>query len=1073
MPEDSIQKQKLSSQIWLAGGLIFLSFFVAWLDMTFELGRSYWVLHFPLIIGSVFLPYSWLPGVLTLVALTGNIVGFYTSPVLSADQSLAWVNRGLGLGSTLIIGIAATLGRRMYERIRHQAIVKRAQAELTSAMNGVDNLGQLSKETLLWFEKSLSMLGGSLYTLNDSQEVVLAGRMGWGRDDKTPPRFRLGEGLIGKAALSHGTVVLSDLPEDYFYSVESSLGKMRPRHLLIAPLVYEQRCFGVLELAFKNEPGPILRDLLDEISSNIAISIRSIKDSIRLHELLEESQAQAEELQTQSEELKTQQEELRSANEELSSHTEALEESQAKLEEQQAELENSNEQLRLQRNALMEANNRLRKTEEDLRIKGDELAQASQYKSEFLANMSHELRTPLNSILILSRLLYENKGSRLHSEQLEFAKTIEAAGNDLLDLINDILDHSRIESGKIEVVSERYEVADLVKRIQVQMAPAAQKKGLEFLVETDQGAPQSLYGDQKMTLQILKNFMSNAMKFTDEGRIRLVIERPTADEWESDDPAIKFSVVDTGIGIEQDKIEMIFEAFRQADGTTRRKYGGTGLGLSICKNLARVLEGDIHVESTPGEGSRFSLIVPERPSYWHREGSQEISSPMRDEPISSWRPKITAPPQHEQPEPVAASSSEQDVFIDDDREQIGEKDKVVLIVEDDRTFAKYLRERARQESYKTLVTPDGEEGLRLARQFSPSAILLDIRLPTRSGLSVLEQVKSQAGTRHIPVYIISAIDYSKNSMHLGAVGYLRKPIQEEELKAAFEKLGDILNKNSKRVLVIEDNELQRKMICELVADNNVETVPVGTGREALSALRETPFDCIVLDLRLPDMTGAQLLERLSETDVASRPPVIVYTGKDLSREEEEGLKRHSDSIILKGARSPERLLDETTLFLHRIESELNEERREMLERLRERDRNFEKRRILVVDDDMRNVFALSSVIEGKGADVIVGRNGHEAIEHIQGDKDIDLVLMDIMMPEMDGLEAIQHIRNGQGGRHRDVPIIALTAKAMKGDQEKCLAAGANDYLAKPVNTDQLMSLMRVWLHAGAQWGSPS
>ncbi|MEO6678506.1 MAG: response regulator, partial [Pseudomonas sp.] len=678
-----------------------------------------------------------------------------------------------------------------------------------------------------------------------------------------------------------------------------------------------------------------------------------------------------------------------------------------------------------------------------LQERAEELQRSSKYKSEFLANMSHELRTPLNSSLILAKLLAENPQENLSAEQVKFAESIYSAGNDLLNLINDILDISKVEAGKLDMRPENTSVARLVDGLRGMFQPMATDKKLDFQVELQAGAPMMIYTDRQRLEQVIKNLLSNAVKFTEKGSVSLTVASQPGD-------GIAFIVRDSGIGIAPDQQESIFEAFRQADGTTNRRYGGTGLGLSISRDLANLLGGSISVTSEPGQGSAFTLVLPQQ----YVEPGDEPIEPMRATPVA-----------HAPSAPVAALVpliAEVDIpRFDDDRVKAPFATRCILVVEDEVSFAHILYDLAHELGYQCLVAHGADEGYDLAKEFIPDAILLDMRLPDHSGLTVLQRLKEHAETRHIPVHVISVEDRVEAAMHMGAIGYAVKPTTREELKDVFARLEAKLTQKVKKVLLVEDDDLQRDSIARLIGDEDIEITAVGFAQEALDLLRTTIFDCMIIDLKLPDMLGNDLLKRMSTEDICSFPPVIVYTGRNLTRDEEAELRKYSRSIIIKGARSPERLLDEVTLFLHKVESQLSHERQKMLKTARSRDKVFEGRKVLLVDDDVRNIFALTSALEQKGAVVVIGRNGREAIEKLNEVEDIDLVLMDVMMPEMDGFEATTLIR--QDPRWRKLPIIAVTAKAMKDDQERCLAAGSNDYLAKPIDLDRLFSLIRVWL----------
>jgi CheY-like chemotaxis protein len=654
--------------------------------------------------------------------------------------------------------------------------------------------------------------------------------------------------------------------------------------------------------------------------------------------------------------------------------------------------------------------------------------------------MSHELRTPLNSALILAKILSDNKGGNLSDEQVRFARTISSAGNDLLAIINDVLDLSKVEAGKVELTAEPVTLATAVEQWSRTLQPLAQHKGLGFRVSVEAGAPRQILTDPHRLGQIIKNLLSNAIKFTERGEIALTVSAAPAH-------SVAFSVRDSGIGIPEHQREVIFEAFRQADGSTHRKYGGTGLGLTISRDLARLLGGDITVQSRAGEGSVFTLTLPLEFAGAVATASARVLA------------ETAAPVARSAPSAPAAPG------IEDDRAHLTADARLVLIIEDDLAFAAILRDMARETGFQCVVTNSAADGNAAALLYRPKAILLDMNLPDNSGLGVLDQLKRNPHTRHIPVHVVSVADYSHEALAMGAVGYALKPVKREQLIEALQRLEEKFSQNLRNLLIVEDDERQRDSLMQLLANGEVRIVAVPNAAEALAQLKGTTFDCMVLDLNLPDLSGYDLLQQMTEHDEVAFPPVIVYTGRALKREEEQSLRRFSKSIIIKDVRSPERLLDEVTLFLHQVESNLPADQQRMLKAARDRDATLEGRHILVVEDDVRNIFALTSLLEPKGAHIQIARNGREALEALAAAGDparaIDLVLMDIMMPEMDGITAMREIRKRP--QWKRLPIIALTAKAMKDDQEKCLAAGANDYIAKPLDVEKLLSLVRVWM----------
>ena len=924
-------------------------------------------------------------------------------------------------------------------QLRHQDWLRSGQTELATLSAGIHALEPLADAVLGHVTRYLDGVVAAMYVNGEDGVLRRIGAYGFAFDKTDDAQvIQPGSSLASRAVTEKRLVVLRDLPDGYI-KVASSLGETPPRELIIAPVNNHGKIKGVIEIGFLHPVTARDREFMELIAPSVGASMAAVLYRLRLQHALEETQ-------TLNEELQVQQEELRTANEELEEQSRALEESQTALENQQSELRATNDQLAEQALNLDMKNAALTGAQEQLRQRALELERASRYKSEFLANMSHELRTPLNSSLILAKLLADNASGNLNEEQVRFAQTIYSAGNDLLHLINDILDISKVEAGKLELVPEDVPLRRMVEGLARTFEPLARQKALDFSVTIDPNVPAAITTDRQRVEQILKNLLSNAVKFTDSGKVAMSVGL-TPEGW------VQFGVRDSGIGIAPDQQEKIFDAFHQADGTTSRRFGGTGLGLSISRDLTGLLGGTLSVSSQPGEGSLFTLSLP-------RSGAVAATPP----PAPTLAPAQPAP--SAAPAPVAAPAAAQGeppASFPDDRDAPAAGTRTVLVIEDEPEFARILFDLAHELDYRCLVGLSAGEGLALAASQKPDAVLLDIRLPDSSGLSVLQQLKDNPATRHIPVHIVSSVDNGGEALHLGAIGYALKPTSREQLEEVFRKLQEKSSQKIKRVLLVEDDERQRESVVQLIADADVEINAVGLGGEALALLKEQIFDCMIIDLKLPDMQGRELLQRMSAEELCSFPPVIVYTGRNLTRDEETELLKYSRSIIIKGARSPERLLDEVTLFLHKVESELSSERQTMLKAVRGRDRVFEGRTILLVDDDVRNVFALTSALESRGARVEVGRNGFEAIAKLNEVPNIDLVLMDVMMPGMDGLEATRRIR--ADGRFDRLPIIAITAKAMKDDQEQCLAAGANDYLAKPIDLSRLYSLLRVWMPA--------
>src|SRR6185312_15256941 len=919
-------------------------------------------------------------------------------------------------------------------------------------------------------------------------------------------RFAPGEGLIGQAALEKQPILLQNVPDDYI-QITSGLGEAPPRNIIVLPILFEGDVKAVIELASFLPFSQIHQTFLDQLAESIGVVLNMIQANMRTEELLEQSQKLTQELQSQSKELQQQQEELKRSNTELEAQARTLRQSEELLKEQQEELQQVNEELEEKASLLAEQNAKVEQKNREvesarvaLEEKAEQLALSSKYKSEFLANMSHELRTPLNSLLILAKLLTENKDGNLNKKQVEFASTIYSSGADLLNLINDILDLSKVEAGKMEVNVGELPMAEVRDFVERTFGPVAEQKKLEFKVDIAPGVPSPILTDSQRLQQVLKNLLANAFKFTSQGGVTLAIHpaestrKFASRSLDRAEGVVAFEVRDTGVGIPRDKQQLIFEAFQQADGTTSRKYGGTGLGLSISREIARLLGGEIRVESTPGKGSTFTLFVPTKieppapqpttePRTRGPRGRAASSDDTRNSgpiiaPASARAEASSTAMTATQPwddavggaatataesEPVDLDQLPRPEGFDDDRDSIEPGDRVVLVIENDTNFAKILLDMARDKEFKGLVALDGEAGLQIAHAFHPDAITLDIDMPGMDGWVVLDRLKHNPETRHIPVHIITGIRERQQGLKAGAIAYLEKPVSKEALEDSFNKISTFIDQQVKRLLVVEDDPAQRQSMVELIGHEDVEITAVSSAEEALEKLRSTHFDCMVLDLGLdggPD--GFNLLETVKSDPAMQDLPIIIYTGKDLSQAEVTRLRKFAETIIVKDVKSPERLLDETALFLHRVEARLPEQKRRMLERLHNTDAVFAGKHVLVVDDDVRNIFSLTSVLEAHGMNVSFAENGRDALTTLDSTPGIDLVLMDVMMPEMDGYETMRAIR--EKSQFRALPIIALTAKAMKGDREKCIAAGASDYITKPVDTDQLLSLMRVWLY---------
>jgi len=908
-------------------------------------------------------------------------------------------------------------------RNTEQDWLKTNLANFSRMMQGQRELLTVGQRLLSELAPLVNAQHGVMYVMDGQDGIASLKQLASYADNgplDTPRHYRIGEGLVGQCAAARQRILLNDIPGELI-TIGSGLVSARPRTLIILPVLFEGQVKAVIELATLGEFTASHLAFIEQLTGSIGIVFNTIEATMRTEDLLKQSQQLAGELQTQ-------QKELQQTNDELAQKAKLLAE-------QNAEVERKNTEIEQARRAVEE--------------KAAELALTSRYKSEFLANMSHELRTPLNSILILGQQLAENADGNLVPQQVEFAKTIHGAGTDLLNLISDILDLSKIESGTVTVESEEISFATLQDTIERNFRHEADNRSLQFTTSLASDLGRAINTDPKRLLQVIKNLLSNAFKFTERGSVSLDVHVATSG-WTPDHPVlshaptvIAFQVTDTGIGIPPDKQRIIFEAFQQADAGTARKYGGTGLGLAISRELANLLGGEIRLASAWGSGSTFTLYLPV---------TYEGPAPSAQTP---------AKPAARQTQPVlhAARAPEP---LPDDRDAIQPGELVLLIVEDDINYARVLRDSAHARGFKAIVTAHGNEALVLAQRYLPTAISLDIFLPDTLGWTVLSQLKQNPSTRHIPVQIMTVEEERQHGLERGAFAYLNKPLTSEELDQAFERIKTFAAPRKRQLLVVEDDLAEQTSIIALLGHDDVETTVVGTGQQALAALRERPFDCVVLDLRLPDITGFELLESLQADQSLRDLPIVVFTGKEMSEDEELQLRRVAKSIVIKGAQSPERLLDETTLFLHRVVAELRPAQQRMLERLHQTDEVLASRKVLVVDDDVRNIFALSSLLERHGMTVVSATNGQAAIDLLEKTPELALVLMDIMMPEMDGYETLRRIRSI--AKWRLLPIIALTAKAMKGDREKCLEAGASDYIAKPVNTLQLLSLMRMWLH---------
>lgn len=938
---------------------------------------------------------------------------------------------------------------REHARIREsQRWHEEGQAKLAASMRGELDVGKLSKDVLaVLIERTQALIGVFYLAIGREQLELVASQAFTHRRDMSG-RIEMNQGLIGQALQENQIVVVEQLPANYM-PIGSALGECHPQQLMLIPILLQGEVLGVVELAtlshFNHEHLNFVRNALEPL----AIGISSARNRGRMQDLLHQTQTQAEELQTQQEELRVSNEELEEQAKRLRTSEEELREQSERLQAMNADLEEKSERLEVQKASIAEQNAALKYAQSDMANKAKQLEAASTYKSEFLANMSHELRTPLNSLLILSRSMMDNDEKNLNEDQVESLGVIHKSGAELLSLINDILDLSKVEAGKMHLNLDAVLIEEILDNLRAQFQPLAESKKIALHLQIEEGVVEGMRTDPQRLAQILKNLLSNAVKFTSQGSVTLRLSQQQQ--------VLRFSVQDTGIGIAEDKQALIWEAFHQGDGSTSRKYGGTGLGLSISRQLAKLLGGSLSMESVPGQGSTFTLTLPVALQETHDgEGKAAATAAPSLEPVM---PVSAVPIVMSE---VAAQEIVQHAhsFLQDDRLQLG-KGATVLVVEDDLEFAKILQKTAKKQGFQTLVANHGKEAIALATQYKPNAVLLDLGLPDMDGEEVLNALKFNMATRHIPVHIISGRDRDRSLLGKGAVDMLQKPLQPAQLNDLFERIQGFLKEGKRQVLLVEDSEVTQKAVKKLLENKDVTVITVPSAEEALVRVEQDSFGCIILDLGLPGMSGSEFLQRLESQMPEEAPPVIVYTGKDLSKHEFESLKSHTDHIVIKGVHAENRLLDEVMLFLHTMESRLSNTQRDMMLELHQPQEMLRGRKVLLVDDDVRNTFALSKVLRKEGMEVVMADDGQLALERLAKDPDIEIVLMDIMMPVMDGYEAMGRIRAQEKFKH--LPIIALTAKAMSQDRAKCIEAGANDFLSKPVDIEQLVGLMRVWL----------
>ncbi|PST85142.1 histidine kinase [Pedobacter yulinensis] len=945
------------------------------------------------------------------------------------------IKDGLGSLAGSMNAMAQSL-QESFGRLADEEWLQTGIANLNNKMVGEKNEVQLVEDVVETLAQYTESVVGAMYVLGLDNKLYLTG--GYGLDKtRVLTEIEMGSGLLGQAAKSLKALQVEGVREADIV-LSHATGQLKPGYIVAQPILRYGQCIAVLELASLEPYSQIDLMLLNRIAENVGLALFSAQNRRRLQELLEETQAQSEELQVQHNELE-------GLNAELEAQTQKLQASEEELRVQQEELLQSNQELE-ERSALLEEKNQLiEERNADIQVKAAQLEQSTKYKSEFLANMSHELRTPLNSILLLSKLLSENQ--EIEKEYVEYAEVIQSSGQGLLALIDEILDLSKIEAGKMTLERQTIQVSEVLQDMRLLFDPQATNKGLKLVIDEQPGVPDSLFTDKMRLEQVLKNLLSNAIKFTAEGQVILSVAPHKSPDF------VRFSVTDTGIGIARDKQAMIFEAFQQADGSTRRRFGGTGLGLSISRELAKLLGGEISLKSVEGKGSTFSIVLPRDATKVQAVLEEEVALvPVPVEAITAEADTI--------PETHRVARIPLDVA--DDRNEINPGDKVILIIEDDTSFAKVLLDFTRKRGYKGIVAVRGDVGIEMAQKFNPLAILLDIQLPVKDGWEVMQELKSNQQTRPIPVHIMSSLEVKKESLLKGAVDFINKPVAIEHMQQIFRKLEDALSKHPKKVLIVEENQQHAKALSYFLSNFNIQTEIVDNVSSGVDALQKSEVNCVILDMGVPDKTAYDTLEVIKQNPGLENLPIIIFTGKNLSKGEERRIRQYADSIVVKTAHSYQRILDEAALFLHLVEEKTEDKKAGASPVLGAMREVLREKTVLIADDDVRNIFSITKALEQHKMKVIPATDGKEALEILKKNPGINVVLMDMMMPEMDGYESIREIRKIHS--FKNLPILAVTAKAMMGDREKCIAAGASDYISKPVDIDQLISLLRVWLY---------